>query len=148
LIFSPTISNILFGQKINHLIYLFCCSSFPHTFFDDILISDFQMLANSLIKLAEVKGVSKESLQKILQKKIKTVNPITGQQLRCDYLLKTRVDVDVVLRLERKNDSHTISNKIFDFSKTTIRQLLYDGYEETKPQLKGILGSSGTKQNK
>ena len=121
------------------------------TTFDEyvaVLISDFQMLANSLIKLAEVKGVSKESLQKILQKKIKTVNPITGQQLRCDYLLKTRVDVDVVLRLERKNDSHTISNKIFEFSKTTIRQLLYDGYEETKPQLKGILGGSGTKQDK
>lgn len=54
-------------------------------------------------------------------------------------MLKARVDIDFVIRLERKNDSHTISNKIFDFSKTTIRQLVYDGYEETKPQMKRIV---------
>lgn len=54
-------------------------------------------------------------------------------------MLKARVDTDFVIRLERKNDSHTISNKIFDFSKTTIRQLVYDGYEETKPQMKRIV---------
>jgi NTE family protein len=54
-------------------------------------------------------------------------------------LLKARVDIDFVIRLERKNDSHTISNKIFDFSKSTIRQLIYDGYEETKPQIKRIV---------
>jgi NTE family protein len=54
-------------------------------------------------------------------------------------LLKARVDVDFVIRLERKNDSHTISNKIFDFSKTTIKQLVYDGCEETEPQIKRIL---------
>jgi hypothetical protein len=54
-------------------------------------------------------------------------------------LLKGRVDVDFVVRLERKNDNHTISNKTFDFSKTTIRQLIKDGYEETKEQMKGVL---------
>ena len=54
-------------------------------------------------------------------------------------MLKGRVDVDFVARLERKNDSHTISNKTFDFSKTTIQQLIQDGYEETKEQMKQIL---------
>jgi hypothetical protein len=56
-----------------------------------------------------------------------------------DDLVKGRVDVDFVARLERKNDSHTISNKTFDFSKTTIRQLIQDGYKETKEQMKGVL---------
>jgi len=28
---------------------------------------------------------------------------------------------------------------VFDFSKTTIRQLIQDGYEETKEQMKGAL---------
>jgi hypothetical protein len=41
--------------------------------------------------------------------------------------------------LERKNDSHTISNKTFDFSKTTIQQLIHDGYQETKEQMKRVL---------
>ena len=53
--------------------------------------------------------------------------------------MKGRVDVDFVARLERKNDSHTISNKTFDFSKTTIQQLIQDGYKETKEQLKEVL---------
>ena len=53
--------------------------------------------------------------------------------------MKGRVDVDLVERLERKNDSHTISNKTFDFSKTTIQQLIQDGYEETKEQMREVL---------
>ena len=53
--------------------------------------------------------------------------------------MKGRVDVDFVARLERKNDVHTISNKTFDFSKTTIRQLIQEGYEETKEQMKEVL---------
>ena len=49
------------------------------------------------------------------------------------------VDVDFVVRLERKNDSHTISNKTFDFSKSTIHQLIQDGYQETREQMKGVV---------
>jgi hypothetical protein len=32
--------------------------------------------------------------------------------------------------------SHTILNKSFDFSKTTIQQLIQDEYQETKEQMK------------
>ena len=107
-----------------------------------ILISDFQKLATALIKLSRDNGISEKPLQKILEKRIKTINPNTGQHLRYNDLLKARVDIDFVIRLERKNDDHTISNKIFDFSKTTIRQLVYNGYEETKPQIKRILNDA------
>jgi NTE family protein len=112
------------------------------TLFDEntaVLLSDFATFAKSLIKLAEEKGVSKEALQKILEEKTKGVYLVTGKQLRFDDLLKGRVDVDFVVRLERKNDSHTISNKTFDFSKTTIRQLIQDGYKESKEQMKEVL---------
>jgi hypothetical protein len=92
-----------------------------------ILISDYTMLAKSIIKLAEENGVSKKKLQQILQEETRTVNPRTGEQLRYDDLLKARIDVDFVVRMERKNDIHTISNKTFDFSTTTIRELIQDG---------------------
>ena len=36
---------------------------------------------------------------------------------------------------------HTISNKTFDFSKTTIQQLIQDGYEETKEQMKEVIAN-------
>jgi c-di-GMP-binding flagellar brake protein YcgR len=42
-----------------------------------------------------------------------------------------RFDVDTIIRIERKNNENTISNKTFDFSYGTIGQLLKDGYEES-----------------
>ena len=104
-----------------------------------ILISDFQKLATSLIKVCRDNGISEESLQMILKERIKTVTSTTGQHLTYNDLLKARVDVNFIIRLVRKNDSHTISNKIFDFSEITIRQLIYDGYKETQPQMNRIL---------
>lgn len=104
-----------------------------------VIMSDFATFAKSLIRLAEEKGVSKEALQKILTEKTKGVYLVTGKQVRYGDLLKWRVDVDFVARLERKNDGHTISNKTFDFSKTTIRQLIQDGYKETKEQMKELV---------
>jgi hypothetical protein len=45
-----------------------------------------------------------------------------------------------VIRFERKNDSDTISNKTFDFSKNTIERLIDDGYKESNEQLAYELG--------
>ena len=104
-----------------------------------VLVSDYIRLAKSLIKLAEENGVNKEAIRKILKEETKSVYLATGKHWRIGDLLKANVDVDFVVRLERKNDSHTISNKTFDFSKTTIQQLIQDGYRETKEQMKGVL---------
>jgi NTE family protein len=77
-----------------------------------------------------------------LNGKTKATFLATGKQGRYIDLVKVRVDVDFVIRLERKNDNHTISNKTFDFSKATIRQLLQDGYDESKEQMKSIFPQS------
>ena len=104
-----------------------------------VLVSDYATLAKSLIKLAEKKGISKEEVQKILTEETKAPSLVTGKKAKYEDLLKGIIDVDFVARLERKNDAHTISNKTFDFSKTTILQLIQDGYIETKQQMKEIL---------
>src|SRR5262245_4626439 len=104
-----------------------------------VLVSDFIRLAKTLIKLAEENGVSKEVLQKTLKEETRAVYLATGKHWRFEELIKANVDVDFVVRLERKNDTHTISNKTFDFSKTTIQQLIQDGYQETKEQMKEVL---------
>jgi predicted signal transduction protein with EAL and GGDEF domain len=101
-------------------------------------MSDFATLAQRLLKLAEESGASKEAVQMILNERTKGVVFDTRKQLRYDDLLKGKIDVDFVARLERKNDSHTISNKIFDFTRDTILQLIQDGYEETKDQMKKV----------
>jgi NTE family protein len=104
-----------------------------------VLFSDFVRLAKNLIKLAEENGVSKEVLRKTLEEETKAVYLATGKHWRFMDLIKANVDVDFVVRLERKSDSHTISNKTFDFSKTTVQQLIQDGYLETKEQMKEVL---------
>ena len=82
----------------------------------------------------------KEAVQMILNETTKvTKSFITRKQGRYEDLLKGKIDVDFVARLERKNDSDTISDKSFDFSKTTVRHLIQNGYEESKQQLKEVL---------
>jgi NTE family protein len=92
--------------------------------------------ANSLIKLSKEKGASREELHKILKEKTKGIFFSTGKPETYDDLVRGIVNVNFVARLERKNDGNTISNKRFDFSKTTIQQLIQDGYKETKEQFK------------
>src|SRR5207249_2871240 len=95
-----------------------------------VLMSDLVTLASSLIHLAKERGASKEELQKILKEKTKGVFFSISKQGSYDDLMRGIVDVDFVARLERKNDADTISNKTFDFSKTTIQQLIQNGYKE------------------
>ena len=104
-----------------------------------ILMSDFITFVKTLINLAKENGASEEALQKILEAETKSVLLATGKHWRFEDLLTVSVDVDYVVRLERRNDSHTVSNKTFDFSKTTIDQLLQDGYQETKEQMTAII---------
>jgi hypothetical protein len=64
---------------------------------------------------------------------------MTGKHFTYADLIQGMVSVDLVVRVERKNDIHTIANKTFDFSNTTIRQLIKDGYEEALDQGTKIL---------
>jgi len=83
--------------------------------------------------------VSKEVIQKTLEEETNAVYLATGKRWRFEDLLSIAVDIEYVVRFQRKNDSHTISNKTFDFSKTTIQQLIQDGYQETKEQLEEVV---------
>jgi len=102
-------------------------------------------LAQRLLKLAEESGASKEAVQMILNERTKGVGFDTRKQLRYEDLLRGKIDVDFVARLERKNDSHTISNKIFDFTKSTILRLIQNGYEETQDQMKKVFERNSDK---
>ncbi|MFZ0203260.1 MAG: hypothetical protein WAL46_06160, partial [Nitrososphaeraceae archaeon] len=40
-------------------------------------------------------------------------------------------DIAEIIRIERKNNQDTISDKTFDFSEGTVRQLLGEGYKDS-----------------
>jgi hypothetical protein len=46
-------------------------------------------------------------------------------------IIEGRFDIAEIVRVERKNDENTISDKTFDFSRGTIDQLLKSGYDDT-----------------
>ncbi len=112
------------------------------TLFDErmaIMITDYVNIVNSLIKLAEDNKVKKALVDNILEQKAETRHFSTGQHFKYADLVEHMVSVEQVIRIERQNDVHTIANKTFDFSSTTIRQLMRDGYEETLKQETRIL---------
>ena len=112
------------------------------TLFDErmaIMITDYVNIVNSLIKLTEDNKVKKALVDNILEQKAETRHFSTGQHFKYADLVEHMVYVEQVIRIERQNDIHTIANKTFDFSSTTIRQLMRDGYEETLEQETKIL---------
>ena len=112
------------------------------TLFDErmaTMITDYVNIVNSLIKLAEDNKVKKALVENMLEQQADTRNFSTGKHLKYADLIEHMVSVEQVIRIERQNDEHTIANKTFDFSSTTIRQLIRDGYEETLEQETRIL---------
>jgi NTE family protein len=112
------------------------------TLFDErmaIMITDYVNIIKNLIKLAKDNKIRKASIDNVLQEKALTKNFMTGKPGTYADLIENMVSVDLVIRIERKNDVHTIANKIFDFSKITIGQLIKDGYEEALDQGTKIL---------
>ncbi|HEY7110029.1 MAG TPA: patatin-like phospholipase family protein [Nitrososphaeraceae archaeon] len=112
------------------------------TLFDErmaIMFTDYVNLTERLIRVAVENGVNKAAVDDILKEQTLTRNFMTGKHFKYADLIDNAVTLDFVFRIERKNDIHTIANKTFDFSDTTIRQLIKDGYEEALEQGSNLL---------
>ena len=112
------------------------------TLFDEqmaLMITDYVRIVKSFIKLAEDNKVSKAQVDDILQRQALTRFFMTGKLATYGDLIQDMVSVDFVIRIERKNDEHSIANSTFDFSDNTISRLIRDGYEEAKDQGTKIL---------
>jgi len=121
------------------------------TLFDErmaVMITDYVRIIKSLIKLAKDNKIRETSIDNILQQQALTRSFITGKHGTYGDLIKNMVSVDLVIRVERKNDIHTISNKTFDFSSATIQQLIKDGYEEALDQGTKIIRQQDSERNR
>ena len=95
-----------------------------------LLVSDYVDLARELIKIAKDHGIKDEVINTLLDRR--TMNH--GQALRArkySDILIGQFEIGKIIRINRRNDEHTISNKIFDFSHKTIEQLRESGYNNT-----------------
>jgi NTE family protein len=95
-----------------------------------LLVSDYVDLPRELIKIAKDHGVKDDVINTLLDRK--TMNHVLALIPRkYSDMLVGQYEIGKIIRINRKNDEHTISNKIFDFSYKTIKQLRDTGYNNT-----------------
>ena len=95
-----------------------------------LLMSDYVDLIGDLIKIAKDKGIEESVINGLLNRRTK----YHGHSMRPRQykdIVEGRYDIGEIIRIERKNDEHTISDKTFDFSYGTVIRMLSSGYEDT-----------------
>ena len=94
-----------------------------------LLASDYIDLVRALIKVAEEHGVKEDIIKILLNQKTRYHGKYIKPGRFLD-IVEGRFQIDDIIQVNRKNDEHTISNKIFDFSVETIKLLYKLGYND------------------
>jgi NTE family protein len=94
-----------------------------------LLTSDFVDLVRALIKVAREHGVKEDTINNLLGHKTKFQGTLAKRRSYRN-MLEGRFQIDEIIRVNRKNDEHTISNKTYDFTSETIKLLIESGYND------------------
>jgi predicted acylesterase/phospholipase RssA len=101
-----------------------------------VIVSDYIDLVEKIgdIAVEAINSVNDENKKNILSLRFNDLlseeaksKQRNGKLRKYQDLIKGRFDLDTAFHLEREDDPNTISNKWFDFSKTTITKLIEDG---------------------
>jgi hypothetical protein len=102
------------------------------------LVTDFVSCINEIgilaVEAINKTGNSREDLIERFNGILEKSTPTTkraGKRRTYQDLIKNRFDLKVEFKIERKDDMDTISNKIFDFSSTTISRLIEEGIRDS-----------------
>jgi NTE family protein len=96
------------------------------------IVSDYISLVEKFIDLAQRHKIDKSEIEDILSEITKRSKHRTGPKRHYRDLINGRFDVDVH-RIERKqNVGLDIYSKMLDYSTETIKQLMQDGYDDTR----------------
>jgi NTE family protein len=95
-----------------------------------LLISDYIDLVRDLIKIGKENGIKDEVFKELMNRQTKYHGQVLKPR-KYKEIVEGIFDIAEVIRIERKNDENTISDKTFDFSSGTIENLLQNGYDDT-----------------
>src|SRR5215469_13023803 len=96
-----------------------------------MLFSFLVILTHSgLINIAKNHGAKENIINDLLNSK--TMNHgLAMKPRKYSDILVGQFEIGNIIRVNRKNDQHTISDKVFDFSRKTIKELRESGYNNT-----------------
>ncbi len=94
-----------------------------------LLASDYIDLVRGLIAAAEEHGIKEGKITNLLNQKTRFHGEFLKARRFLD-IVEGQFQIDEIIRINRKNDEHTISNKIYDFSVGTIKLLFEQGYND------------------
>lgn len=107
-----------------------------------LIPSDYVGLIRFLINLAKGGEIAENRINSLLDPPTR-VRGLLYQPKKISETIEGRFEIDRVVRIEARNDPHTISDKIFDFSRGTINALLSDGYDDAKIELTEVESKLG-----
>lgn len=107
-----------------------------------LILQAYIELAKKLIKTAKDHGTKQETIDDILDQPIPTQERFVGiKGTKYRDAIEGAFNLGEIIRVERKHDEYSISNKTFDFTSNTIKCLLQDGYDDTVDYIKTRFGS-------
>ncbi len=95
-----------------------------------LLISDYVDLVKQFADLLIESGIKEEKIDSILDSEVRP-HGMFSKLRTYRNIVEGRFNLTDVIRIERKNDEDTISNKTYDFSSKTINKLLKQGYSDS-----------------
>jgi glutamate 5-kinase len=92
-------------------------------------------LVKDLIRVAKENGASQKVIDDLLDRQVTTQERMAGVRgTTYREAIEGAFNMGDIVRIQRKHDKYSISNKIFDFTSRTIQDLLKSGYEDTIDQ--------------
>lgn len=98
------------------------------------VVTDFTDVVRQLSNLARKKGASNDEIDNILKKPALSEKR-NGQARSYNDLLGGRFRLVNVIRIDRKDDGNEVFDMLFDYSSTSIENLMRDGYRDAHIQL-------------
>jgi len=106
-----------------------------------LIIQAYTELARKLIQIATDAGAKQKSIDDLLDEIIPTQERFEGiRSTKFRDGIEGSINLGEIIRIERKHNKSEISNKVFDFTQSTVNRLLQDGYDDVIDYLKKRFG--------
>ena len=111
---------------------------------DETVLLSWQMytqLVKELIQLAKDNGATPKMIDDLLDRPLPVQERLEGARATMFRdAVEGSFNLGEIIRIQRKHDDYSISNKIFDFSSNTIKHLIQDGYNDGVDYIKARFG--------